>query len=260
MKDEATVAKTDIDRAIEKAVSDALEDNTFQDIVNKHVHKAFEQAAEDACRWGTVRDAFKKKVEALFVPVIESYDLDTCNVKLETLLDGLIAESAIAERKAMLERIRIVTSADSVPKQIEIGELFGRYCDFVAENYDCSGREVTDGEYDVIHVIAEFEPEPVRGYSGLFEHGKITFAPDDEDDPNDENERLTIEVRVSRYRSDKHWKIDDLRDLTMHQIAHLNTFQLDIARLAMANTALLITETQLEDEVVPEAEPEVSYA
>ena len=254
------LVENELSNAIEAAVASALENGTIQQIIDDHVSKMLKDVVGDACRWGKVRDAMRAKVDDLFIPVIEKYDLAACNVKLEMLLDQLIEESAVEERRKILENARLLTSSDNVPDDIDLEWLFNKYCDFVSSEFDCSGREVEDGCYNPIHVEATVER--TSHPHSLFEEVTVTFAPNDSDDPNDECERLAKSFHMSRYKStqDDGYLLDGFHDLSIHDLKTLDMFDTVVA--TVASSAKRISADTWDDknlwtDVVPDAEPEL---
>ena len=260
MDTEQRTLDSDIAAAIEDAVAKALSGKTFENMIQDKVDETLRSALDDACRWGKVRDALKSKLEQMLVPAIEGYSLATCNVKVEMLLDELIRESAIEERRQILKNARLLTSSEGVPDTIDADGLFDAYSEFVADEYDCAGRSVEEGQYPTISIAMRFEHEPKMLSSSLFEHATLVFEPTDEDDPNDSNTELTRRIRVSRYYRDSYWTIDELRDLSIADLRHLDTFMVRMATMAQWRTHLELDGlTELDAEVEPNTEPDLEY-
>lgn len=256
-----TMENEALSQAIERAVDSALSSKSLQEVLDRHVNSMVEDVISDMCRWGKVKDAVKSKIEGMLIPAIESYDLAACNVKLTTLLDQLIEESAVAERRDLLEKFKLLASHDKVPEQIQFTWLADRFGDWVAEDFDCSDRNVDCGLYDNIELRVHFEPQNAYSYSRLFEYATITFEVNEDDDPNDESERFHTQVRISRYHTDDYWTIDDLRDISLHDLSQMNRFQTLIATLAQSRAKIVVDgeDTDIEFDVEPEDKPELEY-
>lgn len=249
-----------VTEVINDAVTEAFKSKTFNERIQEKVDETLRSALNDACRWGKVKDALKAKIEQMLVPAIEKYDLAACNVKLEAFLDELIEESAIGERRQLLKKARLLASNEGLPESVDADYLFKAYAEFVADEYDCSGRQIEDGEYLPISITMRLEHEPKTFFTSLFEYATITFEPTDEDDPNDSNAELARQIRVSRYHSDSYWKIDELHGLSITDLRHLDKFMVRMATMAQWYTHLELDGfTELDDEVEPSSKPELEY-
>lgn len=248
-----------ISAAINNAVHESLAAHSFEDIIKERVDKAIREAVEDACRWGNVRDAIRRKIDELMVPAIENYDLAACNVKLETLLDMLIEESAVAERREILKNAKLLMSKDAVPTETGLSDIFDQYGKWVASDYNNSGREVDCGVYESISIRMTVEPQP-KSYSGsIIETAIVRFEVTEKDDPNDCNESFCRTVPMSRYYRDNYWTISGMGKLAIADLRKLDKFMTRIACMGQQRTHIYITDNVLEDDIDPDATPELEY-
>ena len=251
-----------LEASVAKSVAEAFEKVSFQEMIDRKVEEMVESAVDDACRWGRARDAVKKKVEELLVPAIESYDLGQCNVKLELLLDQLIKESAIGERRDILKNLKLLAASDTAPKEAAFSDIVDAFERFVADAFDNSGREVEDDGYAPIECRCTIEEQGRRGYfEPLFEERIVVLEVIEEDDPNDCAPTMTKRVRLSRYRADQHWVIDAPRELSVTDLRQLDEFDTRIATMAICRTKFRddLDERETTFEVEPIQQPELEY-
>lgn len=253
---------TMLEASVAKSVAEAFEKVSFQEMVDRKVEEMVKSAVDDACRWGRARDAVKKKVDELLVPAIESYDLGKCNVKLELLLDQLVEESAIGERRDILKNLKLLAASDTAPKETAFSDIVDAFERFVADDFDNSGREVQDGEYAPIECRYAIEAQKRHGYfEPLFEECVIAFEVIEEDDPNDCAPTMAKRVRLSRYRADRDWVIDAPRELSVTDLRCLDEFDTRIATMAICRTKFHddLDERETTFEAEPTWQPELEY-
>lgn len=248
-----------LDAVVTDAIEQTLASRSFESMVQARVDQMMRDLVDDVCRWGTVRDAMRTRLEGLLVPAIEGYDLGRCNVKLESLFDQLIEESAIAERRQLLENAKLLMGHAPAPKEASLADLFDIYADFVAEHFDCSGRTVDCGTYDNIATRVRTEPVETRLHGSMFEHMNLVFEPIEQDDPNDSNQDLARSLRLTRYCRDDHWTIDDLRDVRMSDLRSLDEFMVKMCAMSQARTHVTLETDEITDEVEPNHAPEVEF-
>jgi hypothetical protein len=133
---------------------------------------------------------------------------------------------------------------------------------FVADDFDNSGREVEEGEYAPIECRYTLEGQERCGYfEPLFEEYVITLEVIEDDDPNDCAPTMKKQVRLSRYRADRHWVIDAPRELSVTDLRHLDKFDTRIATMAICRTKFRddLDERETTFEVEPTQQPELEY-
>lgn len=247
---------TNLNEVFQNAIDKATEPGILQELVDAKVKRLVEDSLDSALtlKWGAARKAFEAKVSELLIPAIERWDVSRCNVKLETLLDDLVRESAIAERADILRRFKLVMSSDGMPESVTATQIAEEWEKWIAEDFDCDGWRVIDGKY------AEFEAyEDVlgrgSGYSRLFEYATLHFHVDT--DANGNNDRLNVRIPISRWRKEETWTVDRHRDLNVSDLRDIPDFVVWIYKLALAGTPVELDIDGCNVEYIqPASEPE----
>lgn len=245
---------TNLNEVFQNAIDKATEPGILQELVDAKMERLVEDAISDALKWGATRKAFEAKVSELLIPAIERWDVSRCNVKLETLLDDLVRESAIAERADILRRFKLLMSSEGMPESVTATQIAKEWEKWIAEDFDCDGRRVVDGQY------AEFEAyEDVldrgSGYSRLFEYATLHFHVDP--DANGNNDRLNVRIPISRWHDEETWTVDHGRDLNVSDLRNLPDFMVWVYKLALARTPVdLDIDGCYVEYIQPKSEPE----
>lgn len=241
-----------LDEVFREAVGKALAPEAVQAMVDEQMSNAVAESIKRCIGWGEARKALDAKVSEMLVPAIERYDLSRCNVKLELLLDELVQESAIAERRQLLSNFKRLMSTRDLPESVSATHIAGRWERWVAENFDCDGRHVTDGSYE------EFEAyEVVRihdSYSRIFFHATISL--DVEPDENG-NEQFNRVVHLTRYHHDSFWTVDLQGRLNVSDLQYMSDFDVWLYTISLAQTQVELDLAGKNVEYIqPASEPE----
>ena len=261
MSDKTRDTATTLDAALMGAISKALDPEKLQRTVEEQVASIVKDWVSDSLRsyGGGPREAFRARMFELMVPAIERMCLD--NAKLDVLLSTLVSESVAGERAQLLgnfAKLVCTPKEDVVPAS----KIFEAWCDYVAEEYDCSGREVVDGEYKPIDCNCDFEESEENAWSD-HKMATLTLLVDDCDE-----EQATATNRVLHlYRwgtlpqDEDLWFVHYPPRPEIGSIAAMSGIDVMLTRLSMGGTKVLndIDWRGICDCVTPSTKPELEY-
>lgn len=244
---------TTLEEVVNMAMAKALQADVLQELIDQKAQKLVEEALDRAFYLGDVERAMSDKIELMLIPAIERYDLARCNVKLEALLDELVAESAIGERRDILRRFRLLMSNDDMPDGVTVTQIFDRWQRWAAENFDCTDRHITDGSYDEFEAYIDIEE---RGsYSGYFRYMNIYLKV--EQDENNNADRLNRTIKLSRWHGDETWTIDVRGQLNVSGLRDMPDFDVWVYKLAQVRMPVTLDAGPHDvDYIQPTDEPE----
>lgn len=222
-----------LNEVFQNAIDKATEPGILQELVDAKVKQVVEDSLDRALEWGAARKALEAKVSELLIPAIERWDVSRCNVKLETLLDDLVRESAIAERADILRRFKLLMSSESMPESVTATQIAEEWEKWAAEDFDCDGWRVSDGKYEEFEAYEDVLDRG-NGYSWLFEHATLHFHVDAA--ANGNNDRLNVRIPISRWHKDETWTVDRHRDLNVSDLRNIPDFMVWVYKLALAGT------------------------
>ena len=183
------------------------------------------------------------------------------NAKLDVLLSTLVSESLAGERAQLLGKFGKLACAkreDVIPAS----KIFDAWCDYVAEEYDCDGREVVDGEYMSIDCNCDFEESDENAWNEQ-KMATLTLRVDDCDE--DQATAMNRVLHLYRWRTLPRdvdvWFVHYPPHPEISSIAAMSGFDVMLARLSMGRTKVLndIDAHGIGDCVTPKSEPELEY-
>lgn len=247
------------DEDIKRITNEILEDGTVEQLIREKITKGFSDAVDGLFRWGDLKSAVEKRVKEVLVPYIENYDMGRYIVKLDTVLTDIVNSTALADNAKILSNFQeLMTEPDMETATLK--DLFEHYKEYVANNMDTYGRDVTwDGgkpEYEYMSIGAEIVMEDERFWSS-FEWGKIEFFTEEEE----QQEELNVTVRLSRCKGEKKpgYEISYDTQFTVNGLRYLNDFEIYLLRLSRAGVRVLESPDAVDDIVTSTAEPEPTY-
>lgn len=248
------------DEDIKKITDEIMQDGTIEKILREKIEKGFLEAVDSAFKWGELKDAIEKRVKEILVPYIESYDMSSYIVKLDTVLTDIVNQTSLQDNTKILGNFQKLMIEPGI-EFVTLEDIFGEYKKYVSKNMETSGRDVVYDEevyYEPMGVTAEIVKEDERPWS-QFKHAVLELAVDEEDQKDD----LNFSIRLSRWESVYEKKGYDIAyDMapSIRGMKQLDDFEIYLLRLARAGVRLLDDKLYDDDSVVAESKPETTYA
>lgn len=247
-----------LEDSISGVIQQKLSDGTIENIITAKLEKGINEAMEDLFRsYGEVGKTIKDKVKEVLIPAIEKHDFSDHIVKLDTVLTEIVNSTSLVENKTLLENFKDLMVEEDI-KEIKTSDLFEKWCEFVAKEVETNGLEVNtdDGNptYESVNCIMEVEHVNGRSWSD-FEKANIVF-----ECGHDEKLNFMIPIsRWSKYDGDK-WSIEYTANPTIESLKYMNEFEIFLLKLKRSFVKLTVDDEYSDEEVTPEAEPEISFS
>ena len=249
---------------LEKNISDVISKQLEEGIVEKLVAEHFETSVKNALdrlfrSYGDVTDIIEKKIKEVMVPYLENRDYSGYIVKLETVLEDVLEQTA-SPHKVLVENFKeLMTPLEAGQRTLKVTELYEKWRQHVAEYVDTDDLSVEfdDGphfeEVDVSMTVEEHESN--RSWS-TSEDATILFE-------CDHDETLNAKLKIHRWNDihkEGEWSYHyDSKRMDIQSLRHLDKFQTYLMKLSQQGIRIEIDSHYESDSVQPEVEPEADY-
>lgn len=246
-----------IEDSISGVIQQKLSDGTIENIITAKLEKGINDAMEDLFRsYGDVGKVIKDKIKEVMIPAIEGHDFSDHIVKLDTVLTDIVNKTNLVENQKLLENFRELMIEEDT-KEIKTSDLFEKWCEFVAKEVNTDGLEVDtcDGEptYDSVDCRMEVEHVDGRSWSDI-KKANIIFE-------CEHDEKMNFMIPISRWEKydGDNWSIDYSANPDIQSLRHMNEFEVFVLKLKRSFVKLMVDDEYSDEEVNPEAEPEISF-
>lgn len=247
-----------LENSIKDVITKKLEDGSVEKLIEEQLEKGVSNALSSLFgSYGDVTKVIEKQVKSVMVPYLEHYDYSNYIVKLDSVLVEVLKKSSL-DNKKMLENFKALLLPEE-RKTIKVSELFDIWSKYVAEEVETSGLEVNcdDGDptYETVEITldVEHDSDSKRSWS-CFDYATVIFE-------CDHDEKMNFSIRISKYNNskDEGWDIEYRSEKGISSLRYLNDFEILLMRLSQAGTKLIIDENSINDEIMPEKEPEATF-
>lgn len=243
-----------IENAIKDVINAKLEEGIIEKLVAENLEKGINKVLENLMgNYGDVTKVIQDKIKTVMIKQLEGYDYSEYMVKLDTVLTEILKHTSL-DHKRMLDNFKGLMTDLEFPKVVKLTDIFEEFKKHVAKAVDTSNLEVNtdDGpSYEYVSVTMEVEHEDKRSWSD-FQHARAIFE-------CEKDENLNFEFRLSKFKGYP-WHVSTDIDTSIKSLRYLDEFKIYLLKLYQANANIEIDVSYLEDEVEPEAEPEVSFS
>lgn len=244
-----------IENSIAEMLQKKLSDGSIEKVIEEKLSKCIGDCVDDMFRWsGPAKELIEKKLKETMVPAIEKHDFSNYTVKLDSVLTDIINSTALHDNKKILDNFKELMIEDD-KKEIDISDIFEKWCDYVSENVETSGLEVEyddDVTYEGVHV--EMELEDIESSSRHAPDRKIVRFTCEHD------EEMNLQFDIYKYDFMKGYEISGCGVAQINGLARMDDMQILLARLSRNSTVIKLDAQYLNDEIRPEAKPEPTYS
>lgn len=239
-----------IDKALDPEKMQSMVEDALGDVVERWVKETVGRYDSETSR------AFHNRMSELLVPAIERMSLD--NARLDLMLAELVKESAVGERALLLKNFGEVMLGEQ-ERVVRASALFGAWCEDVAGRYDCSGREVVDGEYATLECCCEFEHRDRRLWSNQDNAVLQLYVVDCDEE---QEERINREISLYRWgeqeRDEGSWYVHYPVCPEIGDLAHMESLDVMLARMSMYGSRIVVDVPTggICEDVEPKEEPQ----
>lgn len=241
-----------LEQAIARIVDEKLNDGTVERIVSEKLEEAISGAMNDVFGWnGKGKEELRKRIQDIMVPAIEKHDFNRYLVKMDAVLTEIINNTNLADNERILENFKKLMKEPDY-KEIKLSDIFKEYCKYVAENVNTDNLEVyTDDtpSYQLVNAVVDVE---CTGYTYYQERTVHMMC--------EEDDGLEICFRLHRWNDESSWKIYRFNEyLDINSLRNMNEFEVFLCTLKRAYVDVIIDTNRAQEEVQPEAEPELEW-
>lgn len=247
-----------LENSVKSVIEEKLNDGTVERIIAEKFEKGLDDAIGNLFRtYGDINELIKDKVKAVLVPSIENRDFSDYVVKLDDVLTKIVNSTVLVDNKTLLSNFKELMVEDERKKVIKVSEIFTQWCEYVAEKVDTDGLKVDyddEPSYEYVNVTMVVEHEEGRTWSD-FERANIIFECE-----HDEKMNFIIPIsRWKKYDADK-WSIDLVTSPVITNLKYMSSFEVFMLKLNRMLTKIELDEEEIEEDIKPEAQPEVSWS
>ena len=257
---------TEFENTIQQLIDKAMDDTSLQQIMAEQIQKGFENAITELFKYGDVRKIIETKLKQILVPAIEDYNIDAYVTKLDTVLTDIVKNTSLTDNNRLLDNFKTLMtpclkkSEDGQSSVVKLSELFTAYKEYVSENIETIGRDVTyecgEPEYEPIEAEMQFEKEDKRSWS-IFDRASVDFLVNEDDQA--ENLGFTIHLTKWTEIKENTWDMTVPINPTLFSLKNMSPFAIYLLRLERSNIKIEVDEEYISDEVYTEAKPELTY-
>ena len=179
-----------MEKMLAKVFEEKMKDGSIEKIVSDKIEQLVKQSLEDLFGYrGKIREQIKEKLEDVMGNVLETCNFSDYVVKLQTLINEVLPETAVVDYKRISENITELCGK-KLPKSfstIKTSEMFEKYKEFISkEEFDHYDVEEIEGNtamvyccisayYDEIRFSVDVHTDeheyiiPLRNYNGNLE-------------------------------------------------------------------------------------------
>lgn len=242
-----------IENSIAEMIQKKLSDGSIEKVIEEKLTKCIGECMENMFRWnGSAKELIEEKLKAVMVPAIEQHNFSEYTLKLDAVLTEIVNSTSLQDNKKILDNFKELMIEDE--KEIELSDIFAKWCDYVAKNVETSGLDIDydDGvSYQYVHV--ESEVENVNNCSKYGPDKKVVrFTCEHDEDMN-------LQFEIYKYDFMKCYEVSGYGGLNINGLKGLDDMQIFLARLGRNGTKITVDGKYLEDDIKPEAEPEPTF-
>lgn len=242
---------------IAETVNTKLNDGTVEKLVEKYLEKGVSEALEAVFSWkGEGKKLLEKKLDEVIVPVIERHDFNKYLTKMDTVLTEIINMTVLADNKKILENFQELMKEPEI-KEINLSEIFKRFCKHVAENVDTSDLEACceDGEpyYEPVTAYMEVEHEEKGWFKSSFDNCVVKFTCEEDKD-------LNCQIKLYKEVEKEKWSFKGYGEsIDINSLRNLSDFEVFLMTLRRGFVDIIMDEEEdCDDDIDPEEKPEWS--
>ena len=247
----------DFEQKIMSVLNEKMNDGTVEKIIEEKLKKGISEALDNVFGYrGEVKEAIESKIKEVIVPVIERHDFNQYMVKLDSLLTEIVNGTNLNDNKRILENFKSLMK-DQEYKEIELSNVFEKYCEHVAKNVDTGNLDADceDGEpyYQNVTARMEVEHEDKGWFKSSFDDCIVKFICEEDEDLN---------CQIKLYKKDKEHKWDILKSgnaIDINSLKYVSDFEIFLSVLKRGFVKIILdTESEENYDIEPEEKPEWS--
>lgn len=229
-----------MENLIKEVFEKKMQDGSIEAIINKKIEELISSACNDLFTWnGVIKKQMDEKLKEVMSDVLERSDFSKYTIKLTTLINSVLPETALADYKNISNSIKTIcgTKLPEYKEKVKLTEIFENYVKFIeGEVFSRSDFEdisnIEDGygsiecymDYDEYEQQATFKIEGVKNA--------------------DEYEKM---IKIDRICGDYHVSRGNFKNMEIKDLRHADKFELYLMVLSNSYVKLAINNIECED-------------
>jgi hypothetical protein len=249
--------ENNLENNVKDVITKQLSNGLVEKLVAENLEKGINNALNDLFdNYGSVTRIIKDKIKSVLVEKLEAYDYSKYVVKMDYVLTEILKNTTLDNRK-ILDNFKGLMTNEDIPEIMKVTDIFEKYCDYVSKEIDTSNLEICeDYEPSYCDANASFEIQDIeaRPYSYYLHASMFLECKEDEE--------LNIEIRLSKSKDDKYWRISYDKECDIKSLRYLNKFQVYLLKLSQSRCKIEVNEWEDREDVEIDQEPtaDVTYS
>lgn len=237
-----------MENLIKEVFEKKMQDGSIEAIINKKIEELVSQSCDSLFRWdGLIKKQMEEKLKETMSDVLEQSDFSKYTIKLTTLINSVLPETALEDYKNISNSIKTVcgTKLPSYKETVKLTEIFENYVKFIEDEIFSRSdfEDVSDIEdgCGCIECYMEYDN---------YEH-QVTFKIEGVENA-DEYEKV---IKIDRICGDYHVSRGNFKSMEIKDLRHADKFEMYLMVLSNCYAHLEIDNEEAEKT----AEVEVEY-
>lgn len=237
-----------MENLIKEVFEKKMQDGSIEAIISKKIEELVSSSCDSLFRWdGLIKKQMEEKIKEMMSDVLESSDFSKYTIKLTTLINSVLPDTALESYKNIGENIKSVcgTKLPTYKEKVKLSEIFENYTKFIEdETFVRSDFEDTsDIEEGVGNIECNMEYDHYKG--------EVTFKIEGVENADDYKKV----VKLNRYDGKHYISRGNFESMELSSLRHADKFELYLMVLSNSYAKLDIDTEEAEET----AEVEVEY-
>lgn len=180
-----------MENLIKEVFEKKMKDGTIETIINKKIEELVNSSCDSLFKYnGIIRKQMEEKLEEVMSNVLENSDFSSYTIKLTTLINSILPDTALEDYKNISENIKTVCGTKLPPYKEKLGlsEIFDKYVEYIEgevfnkSDFEDSGE--IDGRYGYVECFMEYD----------YCDNKITFKIEGVENADDYEKVVKIDI------------------------------------------------------------------
>lgn len=238
-----------MENLIKEVFEKKMADGSIEAIINKKIEELVSSSCDSLFRWdGLIKKQMEAKLKEIMGNVLEYSDFSNYTIKLTTLINSILPETALEDYKNIGESIKAVcgTKVPEYKEKVKLTEIFENYVKYIED--ETFSRDDFEDTSDIDegsgHINCYMEYDNYEG--------KVTFKIEGVENA-DEYEKV---IKIDRISGDYHISRRNFKSMELNDLRHADKFELYLMVLSNCYAKLDIDKEETEDT----ASVEVDYS
>ncbi|OOM74554.1 hypothetical protein CLPUN_37950 [Clostridium puniceum] len=235
-----------LEKSIKDCISNEIEKGVIEKVIAEKLEECVATAIKDMFGYsGEIKKVIQDKVKSVMIPYLENYDYGKYITKLDCVLVDVLKNSAL-ENKKLLENFKELMSTDGIPNQINLTDIYNKWCEYCEKEIDKDNIENYD--YEGGYINTTLNAEEVSSNWSDYENYIVRFE-------CEEDEELNIEFTITRWKKyDKEFHLEWKKSSDLGSLRFMNKFDMYMMNVKQSYSKINLDKECSSDEIFIEYE------